>query len=507
MIRHLLILPDGTEIFSGEDTVNAIASIELTQRVNSGVDLTLGSTCAAMVKISLITPQGALSVTAGDEVTLFQVDEQGARQQLGIFILEEPTRPSPNATVLTGYDRITRLDTDVSDWLAGLTGWPYRLADFAKMVCSHCGLTLTNESIPNGDYAIPRFLATPITARRLTEWAAQAAGCFCRATAQGDIEFAWYTPGPVPEYTLQTQYEAYETAPIDAVVIRWNQADPGVGYPEEATGNSYCVTGNGLLTGSAQALAPMARSLYERLQGISYTPCKLVLPTGGGLLPGHSVTLTDPNGKSFSTLIMELSRKGGRDTLTATGNPRRDSTAAVNAQSFQALDHRMTQLRADVDGVSATVSQVRADAREAAAALRIDAQTVDARVSAAEEELGTLRTQSTQLRQQADGLTLSVVEVREKLGEKADASAFSELAEHFRFDAEGLTVSNTATGMGIGVSQERVIFTGGVSPTTVITPNGMTTTDLTVLSRLDLGNFSLLPRTNGNLSLRYTGGA
>ena len=94
----------------------------------------------------------------------------------------------------------------------------------------------------------------------------------------------------------------------------------------------------------------------------------------------------------------------------------------------------------------------------------------------------------------ANGLSLSVEDLR------------TGIDEHFRFAEDGLTIANSGTGMGIGVSEKRVVFTGGKDPTTVITPNAMETTNLTVGTRLDVGNFSLIPRTNGNLSLRYTGG-
>ena len=40
---------------------------------------------------------------------------------------------------------------------------------------------------------------------------------------------------------------------------------------------------------------------------------------------------------------------------------------------------------------------------------------------------------------------------------------------------------------------------------TVLTPSRMNTTSLHVDSRLDVGDFSYIPRTNGNLSFRYTG--
>lgn len=82
----------------------------------------------------------------------------------------------------------------------------------------------------------------------------------------------------------------------------------------------------------------------------------------------------------------------------------------------------------------------------------------------------------------------------------------ADITKHFRFGADGLTISNSATGMGIGISEQRVIFTGGQDPTTVITPNAMETTNLTVGIRLDLGSFSWIPRTNNNLSLRWMGG-
>ena len=53
MYRHLLILPDGRELFSGADRLNALQSGKLTQMVNAGEDLTLGSVCGAMLDAAL----------------------------------------------------------------------------------------------------------------------------------------------------------------------------------------------------------------------------------------------------------------------------------------------------------------------------------------------------------------------------------------------------------------------------------------------------------------------
>ena len=135
-----------------------------------------------------------------------------------------------------------------------------------------------------------------------------------------------------------------------------------------------------------------------------------------------------------------------------------------------------------------------------------DASGAEGAAAPAEEKAGeyALKSQLTVLEQRSDGLSLSVSELRRQTDTKAEQSQLTELTEHFRFGADGLTITNTATGMGISLSERQVVFTGGNDPTTVITPNAMQTTNLHIETRLDVGGFSLIPRSNQNLSLRYT---
>ena len=46
MYRHLLILPDGRELFSGAEQENVLQSVMLTEAVNIAEELTLGSAWA-----------------------------------------------------------------------------------------------------------------------------------------------------------------------------------------------------------------------------------------------------------------------------------------------------------------------------------------------------------------------------------------------------------------------------------------------------------------------------
>lgn len=194
MLKNLLELPDGTKLFSGSATENAVKSVTLTQCVNSEDELTLGSTCANMLEATLITPNGGLSLTAGDEVTLYKVDDANTLRKVGVFALEKPTRPTAHTMKLTGYDRVTKLDKDLTEWLKGLTGWPYNILTFAEMVCEACGLSFIRSDVPNSDYSVESFSITGVTGRQIMKWIGEVCCCFVRANSDGNIEMGWYKP-------------------------------------------------------------------------------------------------------------------------------------------------------------------------------------------------------------------------------------------------------------------------------------------------------------------------
>lgn len=332
MLTNLIILPDGTELASGTGQTNNIRTVTLTECVNSGEELTLGSVCAAMAEATVQTPMGALALTAGDEVTLFKVDDAGVRHQMGLFTLEKPTRPSANILKLTGYDRITRLDKDLTTWLKSLDSWPYTLLDFAGMVCTECGLNLVTTDIPNGDYLVRQF-EKEATGRKLMEWVGQICCRFCLATPYGDVELAWYTPSGVTitpsgnPYIISRSlsYEDYTVAPIDAVQVKLTS---GVLVPTAVAGdNCYIISGNPMFTTITDAVLT---AIKDEMNAVLYTPCKVAIPAMLDIHAGHTVEITDRNGVTITALVMTKTNKGQRDTLECTGSYRRDSADAVN---------------------------------------------------------------------------------------------------------------------------------------------------------------------------------
>ena len=189
----------------------------------------------------------------------------------------------------------------------------------------------------------------------------------------------------------------------------------------------------------------------------------------------------------------------GRDVSSLTG-----ASSAIDRKAQNDLQRAQHDIRIDYE--LNTAKAVQSSELKTESLIQQSSAEILLRTSESEQAMEELESRTAALELSADGLSLSVTEVKEGLDEKADRATVTEITEHFLFTEDGLTIFNTATGMGIDISEQQVAFTGGEDPTTVITPNEMETTNLRVGTRMDLGEFAFLPRSNGNLSFRYTGG-
>lgn len=381
MLKNLLVLPDGQEIFSGVPGQCAIKSVKLTERVNDGKQLTVGSVCAQLLEAQIIVPDGTLQLHAGDEVTLYKVDDAGFRRLCGIFVLKRPTRKSKHCIALTGYDRVSLLARDMTRHLASFTAWPYTVSQLAWAACAYCGTELEQRAIPYGDLEVQAFTAQKITGTDILSWIGQLIGRFVRATPEGKLEFAWYAPaavsvGPghytrmqvtygerpglsdllmqteddmrgnisVTAHNLQVshdgagnvflqaygnnricylrqslQLENFTVQPVQQVQLRCG--DAVTAYPDVGhSANTYTLDANPMLGGlDAQSLASVAQSLYLQLREVCYTPCRLRVPANSGLKAGDIVDITDTDGVTFCAYIMTRTNLGQTDTLECTG--------------------------------------------------------------------------------------------------------------------------------------------------------------------------------------------
>lgn len=521
MSISLFVLSDGTEIFSGVGQIPAIKTVTYTSTAISSTDLDYAAACTASLEGTLIDTSGVFSVETGDSFDYYEVDNPGTEEEsrvlIGTFVFEKPTKPSPNTYKFKAYDRMTLFDKDVTEWLTNLPDWPYTISRLLQLLCEECGVPLSGAlQLINGEYPVERFMRQ-VTGRDLVRWVASANASFAFISPAGELSFSrfdFHNPVALQENVKKISASDYATAPISGVNIRQDEDDVGVSWPVNAEGELYVILGNPLLTTfSTEDLQPLEEMISAFLLGVSYMPAEIQYLCDTATLPcaiGQVLQTEDRNGKVYTTPVFNLKRSGSLVTVKGTGNVSRMSPTAIAEKDQTAiLQGRVARMKVGLEEVSSELSLQQITLEAVSRETSQIVQTVDgisAKVESVETTVDDVSTSLSQVEQKADSLEITVGRVESSLDEKADRATVEEITEHFLFQEDGLTIFNSATGMGINVSEQQVAFTGGKDPTTVITPNQMETTKLVVGEQLDLGEFSFLPRSNGNLSFRYIGG-
>lgn len=375
MLQPILTLPSGTELRGGSPG-SAVKNLTLHTAVNAGQEFAIGSAYSDYIEAEIwADPGGSLQITAGDALTYYRQDDAGNRTKVGIFYAEKPTRTKRNSYKVTAYDTMSKLDADFSGWLrANQAQFPKTIWQLVQLACQRAGVTLASSSLPiNGSYSVQAFYADDLTCRQIISWAAEAAGCYAHMNADGKLQFLTYTdkrstakitPDGVSNstayYADSLSYEDYTVKAIEKVQIRQSDSDVGVIYPDSTTAtNTYAVQGNLLLTTGTEAnLKSVAQNLYNVLKNVTYTPCKVSVPSSSGLACGQIVHVKDARGREFDTYLMSATISSGKASFESMGSASRESSSAVNSQSYKNLTGKMLEIKTSVDGLEVKASDL-----------------------------------------------------------------------------------------------------------------------------------------------------
>lgn len=375
MLQPILTLPSGTELKGGSPG-SAVKSLTLHTAVNAGQEFTIGSAFSDYIEAEIwADPGGSLQITAGDALTYYRQDDAGNRTKVGVFYAEKPTRTKRNSYKVTAYDTMSKLDADFSGWLhANQAQFPKTIWQLVQLACQRAGVTLASSSLPiNGSYSVQAFYADDLTCRQIISWAAEAAGCYAHMNADGKLQFLTYsdkrstakiTPDGASNstayYADSLSYEDYTVKAIEKVQIRQSDSDVGVIYPDSTTAtNTYAVQGNLLLTTGTEAnLKSVVQNLYNVLKNVTYTPCKVSVPSSSGLACGQIVHVKDARGREFDTYLMSATISSGKASFESVGSASRESSSAVNSQSYKNLTGKMLEIKTSVDGLEVKASDL-----------------------------------------------------------------------------------------------------------------------------------------------------
>ena len=375
MYQPILTLSSGTELKGGSPG-SAMKSLTLHTAVNAGQEFTIGSAFSDYIEAEIwADPGGSLQITAGDALTYYRQDDAGNRTKVGVFYAEKPTRTKRNSYKVTAYDTMSKLDADFSGWLrANQSRFPMTIWTLVQFACRQAGVALASASLPiNGSYSVQAFYADDLTCRQIISWAAEAAGCYAHMNADGKLQFLTYTDkrstvkitpdgasSSTAYYADSLSYEDYTVKAIEKVQIRQSDSDVGVIYPDSTTAtNTYAVQGNLLLTTGTEAnLKSVVQNLYNVLKNVTYTPCKVAVPSSSGLACGQIVHVKDARGREFDTYLMSATISSGKASFESVGSASRESSSAVNNQSYKNLTGKMLEIKTSVDGLEVKASDL-----------------------------------------------------------------------------------------------------------------------------------------------------
>ena len=334
MALHKILLPDGvTELAN-------VKSVTFKEAVNSGVDLRPGCVGSASIEVEVYGAQ-TNAVSVGDALTYYQIDKGGNQTLIGVFYAE-PTIATKNSWKFVAYDAAQKLSADFSSWLMShQASFPMTIYALVSAACTEAGVTLGSASWTLSTENVNAFYADGITCRQVLSYAAELGCKFVRCHSDGKVYFDWYaavankriypsagTSGSEKRYAYKQDglsYANYTTAGIDGVAVHPSgEDDVAYIYPTTPSGDNLLnITNNLLLTGADAALYnAAAQAVYTALNALgAYRPATARLfPMENPFRAGDVVAVTDVQGVSFTTVIMEQTITDSDATLTSTGN-------------------------------------------------------------------------------------------------------------------------------------------------------------------------------------------
>ena len=299
-------------------TGTTIQDITLDEIINSSDNLTMGCACSNKITVNLINPPTNIAYDETEfiaEVGLL-IDEDYEWIPLGRFYATETETNNDFKTLkLIAYDGFIKMGDKYNATVSEETTLQAVYDDLKTQLHENCGITLKARELP--DFTISNFPYLDIT---YTQAAAYVAGCLgeiARFDRNGELEFVWYQDnGQKIDRSLQylngftrntnnvLMVSSVSTGTKENPIIR--SAGGGVNINFE---NPYITD-------------DMADEIFNRVYGLTFTPCKLKWRGNPAFQAGDIVLASDKNGEDHTVLIMNRSLKvsgGCVDTVECKG--------------------------------------------------------------------------------------------------------------------------------------------------------------------------------------------
>lgn len=211
--------------------------------------------------------------------------------EMGHYIVDEPVSPGISIA-LTAYDNMILLE---KAYVPGIT-YPATLGNITKDICAQCGVILESSDFPRNSYVVES-APENATCREVLAAAAQLAGCFAKARANGRIAIAWYAAASsLAVDTLRNKSICTDDVTITGITVSKGESTAQAG----ADGYRLSIIDNILLEESK--IQETANYLASKLVGLSFRPLSVSCQSDPSIEAGDRITIKDGDA-TYATVV------------------------------------------------------------------------------------------------------------------------------------------------------------------------------------------------------------
>lgn len=315
-------------VSDGVTITEGLQSLSVSQSINDGEDITVGSVCSGSYSAAFVNPSSSFNYwgkIAFIESGILLSDESYFYMPLGYFNTEKPeTDDDGKNLTVTGYDEIASMD---NKWTPGITiDDSTTLSDVIKDIATQHGLDVDYaDATAKGvleNHKIGVATAAELTEKTEREVLGYCVGCSgmsARINTVGQLYVSWYfEPSSDYAYTVgaDVQWEngfkktAESTAIIEAVTA---------GQDEDVYTKG---TGVPLSFSNPLIMHTEIDSIYERYVGRTWQPATLTWRGNPCVEPGDIITASDKSGKNYAVYVasQEIDLTGGMQSVITSPN-------------------------------------------------------------------------------------------------------------------------------------------------------------------------------------------
>lgn len=293
---------NGTKELPGSE----VQEISLTEQFGSSDGVTIGAAFSSQCKV-VIYKESAPALSGGNFIPYVGVSVNGTVKYVpkGKFYISSDSVEHTGKLwlTITGYDRMAGL---TEGYMPTIT-FPATPAQVLADVCKQAGVTPPAVTMPRIQIAAPY----TGTLRQQLGWLAGLVGCNAKFDATGNLAFCWYADSGLT-LSRDVQYmDGLELTADGAFTI--NSLLSGTESNPISVGS-----GTGITSTDPYMTAEVAESIFAKISGKQFTPCKVKWRGNPAVESGDSVSVTDMGGKSLTVYVMEqrLTVKGGMSADT-----------------------------------------------------------------------------------------------------------------------------------------------------------------------------------------------